>query len=53
MAYIIYNKNSETILKYIKIAFECNGFPESVGCDNGAEFNNNLVDKYLSDNNIK
>lgn len=37
MAYIIYNRNSETILKYIKIAFECNGFPESIGSGNGTE----------------
>ena len=52
MAYIIYNKNAETTLKYIKIAFECNGFPESIGCDNGIKFNNNLVDNFLSYNDI-
>ena len=53
MAYIIENKESKTILKYLKIALECNGFPEEIGSDNGREFKNELIEKYLNDNEIK
>ena len=53
MAYIIENKESKTILKYLKIALECNGFPEEIGSDNGSEFKNELIEKYLNDNEIK
>ena len=37
MAFIIYNKESKTIFKYLKIALEVNGFPEEIGSDNGRE----------------
>ena len=49
----IENKDSKTILNNLKIALECNGFPEEIGCDNGKEFRNNLIESYLKDKNIK
>ena len=53
MAYIIDNKESKTILKYLKLALECNGFPEEIGSDNGKEFKNELIENYLNENDIK
>ena len=53
MAFIINNKEATTILKYLKIALEANGFPEEIGSDNGKEFKNKLIENYLEENNIK
>jgi len=53
MSYLIENKESNTIYIYLKKALECNGYPEEIGCDNGAEFKNRLIENYLHDNNIK
>ena len=53
MAFIIENKEANTILKYLKLALECNGYPEEIGSDNGREFKNNLIENYLKENNIK
>ena len=53
MVYIIDNKESKTILKYLKIELECNRFPEEMGCDIGREFINKLIEKYLKDNDMK
>ena len=47
------NKEAKTILNQLKIALECNGFPEEIGCDNGKEFKNNLLETYLKNKNIK
>ena len=44
---IIENKESNTILKYLKITLETNGFPEEIGSDNGKEFKNALIENYL------
>jgi len=52
MAFIIYNKESKTIFKYLKIALEVNGFPEEIGSDNGREFKNSLIENYLKENNV-
>ena len=53
MAFIIENKEANIILKYLKLALECNGYPEEIGSDNGREFKNNLIENYLKENNIK
>ena len=53
MAYLIENKEAFTILKYLKISFECNGFPEELGSDNGREFKNKTIENYLMENDIK
>ena len=52
MEYPIENKESTTIYKYLKIALECNGFPEEIGNDNGKEFKNALIENYLKEKNI-
>ena len=53
MAYIIENKEAKTILKYLKIALEYNGFPEEIGSINGKEFKNKLIEDLLNENDIK
>ena len=53
MSYIITDKKSETVLQFLKISFEINGYPEELGSDNGKEFKNLLIENYLRDNNIK
>ena len=35
MSYIIKNKNAKTVKEKIKLAFECNGYLEELGSDNG------------------
>ena len=40
MAYILYNKKLDTLLKNLKIIFECHGCPDEMGYDNGSEFKN-------------
>ena len=50
MAYIINNKEAKTILNYLKIAIEKNGFPEEMGSDNGKVFKNALIENYLNEN---
>ena len=52
ISFLIENKESSTIFKYLKIALECNGFPNEIGSDNGKEFRNNLIDDYLKSKNI-
>ena len=52
MAFIIKNKEANTILKYLKIALETNGFPEEMGSDNGKKFKNILIENYLNENNV-
>jgi len=52
MAYIIDNKEAKTILRYLKLSLECNGFPEEIGSDNGKEFKNILIENYLKENDI-
>ena len=49
----VVNKEAKTILESLKIALECNGFPEEIGSDNGKEFKNNLIEGYLREKNIK
>ena len=49
----VINKEAKTILESLKIALECNGFPEEIGSDNGKEFKNNLIEGYLREKNIK
>ena len=49
----VINKEAKTILESLKIAFECNGFPEEIGSDNGKEFKNTLIEGYLKEKNIK
>ena len=53
MSYLLENKESQTILKYLKNAFECNRFPQEIVCDNGREFRNVNIQKYLNEKNIK
>ena len=53
MSYAIENKESKTILNYLKIALECNGFPSELGSDNGKEFCNKQIENYLKEKNIK
>ena len=36
------NKEVNTIFQNLKIALECNGFPEELGNDNGKEFKNKI-----------
>ena len=52
MAFYIENKEANTILKYLKLALECNGYPEEIRSDKGREFKNNLIENYLKENNI-
>ena len=52
MAFIIENKEVNTILKHLKLALECNGYPEEIESDKGREFKNNLIENYLKENNI-
>ena len=53
ISYAIENKEGNTILKNLKIALECNGFPEEIGSDNGKEFRNHQIEDYLKDKIIK
>jgi hypothetical protein len=53
MSYLIENKESKTVFKYLKIALECNGYPSELGSDNGKEFCNNLIENYLKEKNVK
>lgn len=50
IAYILYNKKSDIILKYLKIGFECHGYPDEMGFNNGTEFKNRLIEQYLLEN---
>ena len=43
------NKEANTIFKNLKIALECNGFPEELGSDNGKEFKNKIIETYLKE----
>ena len=52
MSFLLKNKDSKTILKYLKTALECNGYPTELGSDNGKEFYNELVDNYLKEKSI-
>ena len=52
MSYLIENKKSSTIFKNLKFALDCNGFPNEIGSDNGKEFRNELIEKYLKSKNI-
>ena len=52
MAYIIDNKEAKTILRYLKLALECDRLPEEIGSDNGKEFKNILIENYLKENDI-
>ena len=47
MSYLIENKEAKTILKFLKNALECNGFPPEICSDNGKEFKNKLIEDYL------
>ena len=47
------NKEANTVFKNLKTALECNGFPEELGSDNGKEFKNKILEKYLKEKNIK
>ena len=53
MSYLIENKEAKTILKTLKNALECNGFPKELGSDKGREFCNNLIENYLKEKNIE
>ena len=52
MSYLIENKEAKTILKFLKNALECNGFPNELGSDNGREFRNDIIENYLKSKNI-
>ena len=52
IAFIIENKEANTILKYLKLALECNEYPEEIGSDKGREFKNNLIENYLKEHDI-
>lgn len=52
MSHIINDKKAETILEKLKISFECYGFPEEVGSDNGREFRNSTIETFLVKHNI-
>ena len=52
MSYLIENKEAKTILKFLKNALECNGFPNELGSDNGREFRNDIIENYLKLKNI-
>ena len=53
MAFIVENKEATIILKYLKIALECNGYQEELGSDNGKEFKNKIIENYLKEHDIK
>ena len=52
MSFLIKNKEAKTILNYLKLALECNGYPNEIGSDNGKEFKNELIEDYLKKLNI-
>ena len=52
MSFLLKNKDSKTILKYLKTALECNEYPTELGSDNGKEFCNELVENYLKEKSI-
>ena len=52
MSYLIEKKEAKTILKFLKNALECNGFPNELGSDNGREFRNDIIENYLKSKNI-
>ena len=51
-AYLIENKNKNSILNSLKNFIKFNGPPLHFSCDNGKEFLNNEIKKFLIDNNI-
>ena len=53
MSFLLKNKDSKTILKYLKTALECNGYPTELGSDNGKEFCNELVENYLKEKSVE
>ena len=51
MSYILENKESKNVFKYLKQAFECFGYPEELRSDR-KEFKNKLIEDYLNENDI-
>ena len=47
MVYLLHNKDTESLLKKIKEFCIYYGYPEEIGVDNGKEFNNSLLNKFL------
>ena len=47
ISFLIENKEAKTILYYLKLVLECNGYPNEIGSDNGKEFRNGLIEDYL------
>ena len=52
-SFLCETKKAENILFNIKECFEKIGFPDELGTDNGTEFSNKLMKKFLEDNNVK
>ena len=53
ISYLINNKESKTILKFLEITLECYGIPDEIGSDKGIEFKNHLIESFWKDNEIK
>ena len=53
MVYPLHNKESETVLNKVKRFCIYYGYPEEIGDNNGKEFNNSSLNKFLTEHNIK
>ena len=53
MSFITKDKTTNTIFNQLKISIECNEYHAEICSDNGLEFKNLTIEKYLKDNNIK
>ena len=51
-AYLLEDKKKDNIIKCLSKFFKFYGNPVQFGCDNGREFINNAVKKFLQDNNV-
>ena len=50
--YLLKDKKQNSILKALKNFIDFYGKPKEFGCDNGREFVNSVINKYLKDNHI-
>ena len=53
ISYLIRDKKALTVLKKLKLALNCYGYPEEIGSDNGSEFKNSIIENFLKEQNIK
>ena len=53
ISYLLYDKTADTILRHLKIVFNCYGYPKELGSDNKSEFKNSKIESYLYEKNIK